>query len=72
MGRKNYDFLHGARSIADFLGVPVRRAYYMLENGQIPAARIGDKWSARKSRLIEHFEQRETETLARGSNGKAA
>ena len=68
----NNDFLHGAKNIANFLEVPIRRAYYMLENGQIPAARIGDKWSARKSRLIEHFEQREAETLARGSNGKAA
>ena len=62
------DFLHGAQSIANFLEVPIRRAYYMLENGQIPAARIGDKWSARKSRLIEHFEAKEAETLARGQD----
>ena len=66
------DFLHGAKSIADFLDVPIRRAYYMLENGQIPAARIGDKWSARRSRLLEHYAEREAETLARGCNGGEA
>ena len=68
----NNDFLHGAKSIADFLGVPIRRAYYMLENGQIPAARIGDKWSARRSRLLEHYTEREAETLARGCDGGEA
>ena len=67
-----HDFLHGAQSIADFIGVPLRRAYYLLEQGQIPAARIGEKWSARRSRLIEHFEAREAETLARGNSGEAA
>ena len=66
------DFLHGAQSIADFLEVPIRRAYYMLENGQIPAARIGDKWSARRSRLLEHYSKREAETLSRGRNGGEA
>ena len=66
------DFLHGAQNIANFLGVPIRRAYYMLENGQIPAARIGDKWSARRSRLLEHYEACEAETLARAHNGGEA
>lgn len=68
----NNDFLNGAQSIADFLNVPIRRAYYMLENGHIPAARIGDKWSARRSRLLEHYSEREAETLARGHNGGKA
>ena len=68
----NNDFLHGAQSIADFLEVPIRRAYYMLENGQIPAARIGDKWSARRSRLLAHYEALEAETLARRGEPEAA
>ena len=68
----NNDFLHGAKSIANFLGVPIRRAYYMLENGQIPAARIGDKWSARRSRLLEHYAESEAKTLARAYDGGEA
>ena len=72
MEHDNHDFSHGARNIADFMGVSLRRAYYLLEQGQIPAARIGEKWSARKSRLIEHFEAKEAETLARGNDGEAA
>ena len=61
------DFLNGATAIGNFLNVAPRRAYYILERGLVPAAKIGNVWTARKSRLIEHHEKREAETLTRAT-----
>ena len=45
------DLLPGAQKIADHLGESVRKTYYLLENGLIPAKKRGDKWISRKSAL---------------------
>ena len=60
------DLLHGAQSIADFRNEPVRRTYYLLERGLLPAAKLGASWEARKSRLLDHQRELEEATLARG------
>ena len=49
------DLLWGARRIAEEIGVPARKAYYLLENGLIPARKIGRDWCARRSVLNQHF-----------------
>ncbi len=66
------DFLNGAAEIGRFLNVSTRRCYYLLENKEIPARRLGSLWQARKSRILKHYEEGEAETLARGSDGEAA
>jgi len=44
------DLLEGASQISEFLrqeglkGVTRRRAFYMCENGQIPAGKLGGRW----------------------------
>jgi hypothetical protein len=53
------DLLDGADEIADFMGWPRRRVYYLLENSLIPAFQIGTRWTARKSRLRKHVEELE-------------
>ena len=60
------DLLHGAQSIADFRNEPVRRTYYLLERGLLPAAKLGDSWEASKERLREHQRELEDANLARG------
>jgi hypothetical protein len=55
------DFLDGADAIAAFLGTTRRRAFYLLQRKLIPAAKIGDRWTARKSKLIQHHERLESE-----------
>ena len=55
------DFLDGADAIAEFLGTTRRRAFYILQRRMIPAVKIGDRWTARKSKLIEHFDRLEAE-----------
>jgi hypothetical protein len=50
------DLLDGAESIADFTGWPVRRVYYLLEKGLLPARKVGNRWTGLKSRIRQHIE----------------
>jgi excisionase family DNA binding protein len=51
------DLLTGAPAIAAFLGFSERKTYHLLEEGRLPAFKIGDKnWQARKSTLRRHIE----------------
>ena len=45
----------GVSEIAAFLGVPWRRASYLLETKQIPAGKEGRNWVASKLALTEHY-----------------
>jgi hypothetical protein len=53
------DLLDGAERIAEYTGWPRRRVFYLLEKGLIPAFKIGNRWTARKSRLRQHIEELE-------------
>jgi hypothetical protein len=53
------DLLDGAERIAEYTGWPTRRVFYLLEKGLIPAFKIGNRWTARKSRLRRHIEDLE-------------
>jgi hypothetical protein len=48
--------LWGAQAIADFIGRPVRDAYYLLQQGHIDADKCGDLWVTTKSRLRRQFD----------------
>jgi hypothetical protein len=50
------DLLFGAQAIADYLGIDVRRVYYQLQRGFIPATRSGAAYIASKKRLQKHFQ----------------
>ena len=58
------DLLKGAASIADYIGESPRRTFYLLERGQIPGFKCGGRWNLRKSTMLKHIEQLETEALA--------
>jgi hypothetical protein len=49
------DILHGAQAIADYIGVDLRRAFYLLQHDYIPAVKTGATWTSTKSRLRRHF-----------------
>ena len=49
------DILHGAQAIADYIGVDLRRAFYLLQHRYIPAVKTGATWTSTKSRLRRHF-----------------
>ena len=49
------DLMEGASVIAEFYGTKKRRVYYLLERGQIPAFKVGNRWCARKSTLLKYI-----------------
>ena len=53
------DLLWGAAKIADYLNIPERKCFYILQTRQIPAKKIGDCWVASKKTLQAHFEREE-------------
>ena len=45
------DLIWGAAEIGRVLGLPPRRVYYMLEQGHLPATKVGEAWCASRSAL---------------------
>ena len=49
------DLLSQAGPIGEFIGEGERRTYRLLETGEIPGFKMGGRWYARKSTLLEHI-----------------
>jgi len=45
----------GAKTVASWMGLPVRQIFYMAEGGQLPLFKIGGKWAGRKSTITAHI-----------------
>ena len=55
--QEHLDLLWGAEAIAKHLNLKNRRqAFHMLENGQIPARKVGSQWVASRDKLKRHFD----------------
>ena len=52
---KLHDLIWGAEAIAREINRPVRTAFYLLENGQLPARKCGGRWCASREALRRHF-----------------
>lgn len=46
----------GAEDIAKAIGVNRRRAFYLLENGDLPARKVGGRWCVTRDQLQRFFE----------------
>jgi hypothetical protein len=55
--RLGADKLRGVSQIARFLDEPARAVYHMLEQGHLPAGKIGRIWWASKTALRSHYER---------------
>jgi hypothetical protein len=53
--RLSDDIIKGVAAIADFIGEPRRRVFYLLERGYLPAGKIGSSWVASRSALRAHY-----------------
>jgi hypothetical protein len=49
------DLLKGVEAIAAFIDEPERRTLYLLQTKQIPAGKIGTRWTGSKAVLREHY-----------------
>ena len=54
------DLLWGGQAVADFLGVPLTRVYYLIRSGQLPIAKLGRKTVVASKKKL----QRALDTLA--------
>ena len=45
------DLLKGAERIADHMGEDLRRTFYLLETGALPAFKMAGRWYCRKSKI---------------------
>ena len=50
------DLAWGAREIARLIGKTPRATFHLLEQGQIPARKVGAQWVASRKKLRELFE----------------
>lgn len=53
--RAELDLLWGAAAIARELNLKTRKAFYLLEAGQLPAKKIGKQWVSSRHALRDHF-----------------
>ncbi|KKB12385.1 hypothetical protein VE25_07485 [Devosia geojensis] len=50
------DLIWGATAIAAALNRTRRQTFHMLENGELPAKKVGGRWVASRKKLEELFE----------------
>lgn len=50
------DLLHGVRAYSEFTGLPLRRCFYLLERGQLPGSKLGERWIGSKQAVREILE----------------
>lgn len=50
------DLIWGIKGIAEEIGKSERQAFHLVDTGQIPAAKVGGRIVASRSRLRQHFE----------------
>jgi hypothetical protein len=51
------DKLSGVQAISAFINESPRRTYYLLENGLIPAGKLGATWVGSKRTIRQHYER---------------
>lgn len=51
----NEDIVRGARGAAEFVGIPTRQIYHLVEGGHLPVIRMGKTLFFRKSELEAVF-----------------
>ncbi len=52
---ESLDLIWGAIAIGEFLGLNRRQSYHVLENGFVPANKVGDRWVASRDALRRHI-----------------
>lgn len=55
MTEEKLDLVWGAAAIAEVLGVSARRAFYLLESGELPAKKVGGRWVSDRRKLHAVF-----------------
>jgi hypothetical protein len=51
----NMDLIWGGEEIAKVIGRTARVTFTLLEKGELPAKKVGNRWVAERSKLIAFF-----------------
>ncbi|MDX0127373.1 DNA-binding protein [Sinorhizobium meliloti] len=54
-GKEKLDLIWGAEEIAALIGRSTRATFHMLDNGELPAKKVGGRWVAERGKLIRFF-----------------
>jgi len=49
------ELIWGADAIAKLIGRSTRATFYMLDNGELPAKKVGGRWVAERGKLLSFF-----------------
>lgn len=49
------DLIWGAAEIAKLIGRSPRATFHMLDNGELPAKKVGGRWVAERGKLLAFF-----------------
>lgn len=49
------DIIWGATAIAKAINRTRRQTFYMLDNGELPARKVGGRWCASRAALVKFF-----------------
>jgi hypothetical protein len=49
------DLVWGGEEISKLIGRTRRQTFHMLDNGELPAKKVGGRWVAERSKLIAFF-----------------
>lgn len=52
---KQIELVWGAGAIAELIGRTPRATFHMLDNGELPAKKVGSRWVAEKGELVRFF-----------------
>lgn len=53
--KEKLDLIWGAEEIAALIGRSTRATFHMLDNGELPAKKVGGRWVAERGKLIRFF-----------------
>ncbi|PWE55595.1 hypothetical protein DEM27_15490 [Metarhizobium album] len=55
MPDSSLELVWGAAEIAKLIGRSPRSTFHMLDNGELPAKKVGGRWVAERNQLIRFF-----------------
>jgi len=53
----NMELIWGAAEIAKVIGRSPRSVFHMLDNGELPARKVGGRWVAERGKLLSFFQE---------------
>jgi hypothetical protein len=57
MVQEPLDLIWGVKSISKLIGRTERQTFHLLQAGQLPAKKVGERWVAKREAITRFFEE---------------